>query len=355
MALLHRTPYDDHFYENNLKDFLPDTFIDCHNHIWLSDFVTGQDTAGRSCAWPEMVARDSSMEDLLETNLELFPGKHVIPVLYPYVNVAVDTRQANAYVEACAREHQVPALYLSRPEEPLEEIEKNVIAGGFLGLKVYLEFAPSYIPTNEIRIYDFLPPGQLALADRHGWVVQLHIARPRRLADPLNYIQLWEIEQNYPNLQLLVAHLGRAYADEDLGDALEYLKHTEKTVWDFTANTNAHVMEQVLNYFGPERFIYGSDFPIFRMRARRVVEQGFYINEIPEGSLGDVSKDPHMREIPYPAASDITYFIYEEIAACKETSKTLGLTRKDIDKIFYENSAGIFKIKNLERRREPYE
>ncbi len=344
MSLLQVTPYDQQFYKEYLENFLPDTFIDCHNHIWLQRFVTGELSASRSCAWPEMVAKDNSIEDLMETNLELFPGKRVIPVLYSHVNIAVDTVQSNQYVQECAKTHQLPALYLSRPEEPLEEIERHVTEGNFCGLKVYLEYAPSYIPTSEIRIYDFLPPNQLALADKHGWVVQLHIARPKRLADPLNYVQLLEIEQKYPNLQLLVAHLGRAYADEDLGDALEYLKNTEKTVWDFTANTNAYVMEQVLNYFGPDRFIYGSDFPIFRMKARRVVENGFYINEIPAGSLGDVSADPHMREISGPDKEKITFFIYEEIAACKRAAVKLGLNQTDIDKIFYWNSARIFGL-----------
>ena len=248
-------------------------------------------------------------------------------------------------MQSCSQKYRLPALYLSRPGEPAEEIEKNVTEGGFCGLKVYLEFAPSYIPADEIRIYDFLPHEQLVLADKHGWVVQLHIPRPGRLADPLNYVQLLEIEQKYPGLQLLVAHLGRAYADEDVGNALEYLKHTEKTVWDFTANTNAYVMEQVLQYFGPDRFIYGSDFPIFRMKARRTVENGFYINEIPAGSLGDVSGDPHMREIIGPEAEKITFFIYEEIASCKRAADKLGLGRADIHKIFYENSARIFGLK----------
>ena len=243
MISFHITAYDQSFYQETLQDFLPNKFIDCHNHIWLDRFVTGNLYKSRSCAWPEMVAKDNSIEDLMQTNQELFPGKQVIPVLYSYVNIAVDTVQSNQYVQNCSQKYQLPALYLSRPEEPVEEIERHVLEGGFCGLKVYLEFAPSYIPTSEIRIYDFLPPEQLALADKHKWVVQLHIARPKRLADPVNYVQLLEIEQKYPGLQLLVAHLGRAYADEDLGDALEYLKHTEKTVWDFTANTNAYVME----------------------------------------------------------------------------------------------------------------
>ena len=38
MALLNVTAYDKQFYEENLKDFLPDKFIDCHNHIWLDAF-----------------------------------------------------------------------------------------------------------------------------------------------------------------------------------------------------------------------------------------------------------------------------------------------------------------------------
>lgn len=139
MALLSLTPYDRSFYEEQLSDFLPDKFIDCHNHIWLSRFVTGQDNAGRSCAWTKMVAKDKSIEDLIQINLDLFPGKTVIPFLYSYVNVAVDIKQSNANVKQCAKTHRFPALYLSRPDEPFEEIEKNVISGGFCGLKVYLD------------------------------------------------------------------------------------------------------------------------------------------------------------------------------------------------------------------------
>ena len=346
MALLNVLPYDREFYESRLRDFLPKTFIDCHTHIWLDEqnhFC--EDTANRSCAWPNMVALDNSVEDLNETNRLLFPENRVLSVLYGQPMITIDLKKNNEYVARCAEKYGYSALYISHPSQTPEEIEEAMAAHPcFKGLKVYLQFAPSYIPSSEIRIFDFLPPEHLALADRHGWVVQLHIARPKRLADPVNYVQLRMIEEKYPNLQLIVAHLGRAYADEDVGDALEYLKNTKKTVWDFTANTNQNVMERVLDLFGPDRFIYGTDFPIFRMKARRTVENGFYINEIPQGSLGDVSSDPHMREIPYPEADRITFFIYEEIDSCRRACEHLGLSKADVEKIFYKNSARIFGI-----------
>ena len=37
MSLLRVTPYDTEVYQEQLKDFLPDTFVDCHTHIWLEE------------------------------------------------------------------------------------------------------------------------------------------------------------------------------------------------------------------------------------------------------------------------------------------------------------------------------
>ena len=345
MSLLDYTAYDRAFFEENLHPYLPKKIIDCHTHIWKDEHRAFTDGAKRSCNWPDMVAKDNSIEDLLQTNRELFPGHEVTSVLYSYTGASVDISKSNPYVAQCAKKTGFPALYLAHPSQSADEVERDVLADPcFKGIKVYLEFAPSYIPNNEIRIYDFLTHEHLSLANKHHWIVQLHIPRPGRLSDPVNYVQMLEIEQKYPDLQLIIAHLGRAYANEDVGKGLDYLKAMEKTVWDFTANTNSEVMQRVLDMVGPERFIYGSDFPIFRMKARRKVENGFYVNEIPKGSLGDVSSDKHMRQIPYPDAEKITFFIYEEIASAIRACKKLGFSKAEIEKIFYSNSARIFNI-----------
>ena len=348
MALFQVNEFDRQYYETVLKPFLPKRFIDCHTHIWLKQHNPESKMREGSQNWPRLVATENSIEDLNETNRLLFPENEVVSVVYGDCAASIDRKACNAYVAESAVANNFPALYLCHPGETAEELEQNVLANPvFKGIKVYLQFAPGYIPADEIRIYDFLTKEHLAVANKHKWVVQLHIARPKRLADPVNYIQLLEIEQNYPDLQLLVAHLGRAYANEDVGNALEYLKNTEKTVWDFTANTNDWVMEQVLERFGPERFIYGTDFPIFRMKARRTVENGVYINEVPvdEFPAEAIRGDSHMRPIPYPEADRITFFIYEEINACKMACERLGLGKADVEKIFWSNSARIFGVK----------
>ncbi len=343
--LLNVLPHDRAVYEKELKDFLPDTFVDCHTHIWLNEFEFKETIREGSQNWPLMVAKDNPIEDLIETNRLLFPDKKVISVLYGQTVSNIDIVKNNGYVAECADLYDFPALYIAHPNDSAQEIEKAILANPrFKGIKVYLQFAPSYIPADEIRIYDFLRPEHLEVCNKHGWVVQLHIARPKRLADPVNYMQLLEIDEKYPNVKLIVAHLGRAYADEDVGDALNVLKDTKHNFWDFTANTNETVIRRVLELFGSDRVMYGSDFPIFRMKARRVVENGIYINEIPEGSLGDVSVDPHMREISYPEAEKITFFIYEEMLACKRACEKLGLGKEDVRKIFHDNAAKLFGI-----------
>ena len=103
-----------------------------------------------------------------------------------------------------------------------------------------------------------------------------------------------EIEHRYPNVQLVIAHIGRAYCPEDVGDAFQLLRDARRMHFDFCANTSAYAMEHLLRAVGPQRVVFGSDMPVVRMRMRRICEQGFYVNLVPRGLYGDVSDDPHM-------------------------------------------------------------
>jgi len=327
---------DRKFYEERLLDFLPEKLIDIHTHVWLDRFRAEEsEVPTRSVTWPWRVARDNPIEDLVETYRLMFPDKQVIPLIFGNIKTPDDNLDAlNAYVAESAAAHSFPSLIFAVPQWRPAEFEEKIIAGKFLGAKVYPTLSASGIPTKEIRIFDFLPHPQLEVLNNHGWIVMLHIPREGRLGDPLNLAQMLEIENRYPRVRLIIAHVGRAYCPEDV----EVLSKTENMMFDISANTNTGNFEKLIRAVGPKRIVFGSDLPILRMRMRRICEQGNYINIVPKGLYGDVSADKHMRK-----AGKLTFFMYEEIDAFRRAAEVAGLTYRDIEDVFFNNAFRIIE------------
>ena len=332
---------DRRFYAGRLAAFLPDELIDVHTHVWRSDDFPRADPSPddhRAVTWPALVARDNPIEDLLETYRLLLPGKRVTPLIFGTLPKGGNLDVQNRYVAECSRRARVPALIFSDPAWSAAELEDRTLAGGFIGAKSYLTLAPAYLPTREIRIFDFFPPHQLDVHSRHGWIVMLHIPRDDRLRDPVNLAQMLRIEQEYPGLRLIIAHVGRAYCAEDVGDAFEVLAQTRRMSFDISASTNDHVFEQLLRCVGPKRVLFGSDMPILRMRMRRITREGHYVNVVPKGLYGDVSGDKNMAEVDGAEAEKLTFFLYEEIDAFRRTAERVGLSRSDIEDVCCNNA-----------------
>jgi predicted TIM-barrel fold metal-dependent hydrolase len=343
MPIVEVRPHDREIYERSLRDFLPEKLIDIHSHVWLARNEHRAPGPSRVVSWPDRVAPENPIEDHLQCYRLLFPGKTVTPCIFAGLIDEVSEEASNAYVRESARAHGLPALLFSLPQWPGEEVERRVLEGGFQGIKGYLNLAPAYLPRQEIRVFDFLPPHQLEVMDRHGWMVMLHVPRDARLRDPVNLAQVLEIEERFPRLQLVLAHVGRAYCEQDVGDAFQVLKDTRRLVFDFSANCNEHVFEQALRAVGPKRFLFGSDLPILRMRTRRICENGVYVNLVPRGLYGDLRGDRNMREIDGPEAERLTFFMYEELLALRRAAEKLGLSAADLQDIFYGNAARLLE------------
>ena len=339
MALFEVTPYDRRIYEEELKDFLPQKILDVHTHVWLDKYLDHKPLAPgevkRTVTWPSLVALDNSIEDLQETYRLMLPGKDVTALMF---SNSGRSQQANDYVADASRRSGFPALYFSAPEESPEDVERQIRKGGFLGIKGYLSLSPKYIPEAEIRIFDFFPKAQLKKMDEMGAIVMLHIPRNGRLKDPVNLAQIMEIKQEFPNIRLIIAHIGRAYTKEDVGNAFETLDQAPDLMYDFCANCCEYAITEVIRHAGVKHVMYGTDMPILRMRTRRIEENGTYINLVPPGLYGDPKQDKHLREVSAEEAEKITFFLYEELLAFKRAAKTLGLSRQDIEDIMYNNA-----------------
>lgn len=340
MALFEVTEYDKKIYEEELKDFLPDKFIDIHTHLWCKEFAEDGVTRSKGkglVRWPSLVADTNPIEDLQEAYRLMFPGKEVSALCF---TTRIPYEKNNAYVaESTAKVGgDWAGLYYSDPSQSAEELEKCIRDGGFLGTKCYLSRSPSYIPANEVRIFDFFPKHQLKMLDRIGGIVMLHIPRDGRLKDPVNLHQILELKAEFPNVKLIVAHVGRAYTKEDVGNAFELLDTNPDIIYDFSANCCEYAITEVIKHAGVKKVLFGSDMPILRMRTHRIEENGTYINLVPPGLYGDPGQDPHLREVTEEEAKKITFFMYEELLAFKRSAEALNLSRQDVEDIMYNNA-----------------
>ncbi len=342
MKLFDITENDRRIYETELRDFLPDKILDVHTHVWLESLTVPkkEESVKRTVTWPSLVARDNSLEALQETYRLMFPGKEVSALMFTSEVHSIESgRSNNDYVSEASRRSGWPALYYSHPTQSPDEVEKMIRNGGFVGIKSYLSLAPEYIPENEIRIYDFFPKEQLKRMDEMGAIVMLHIPRKGRLKDPVNLEQILEIKEAYPNMRLIIAHIGRAYTYEDVGNAFtDYLYKAPDLMYDFTANCCEYAITEVIRHAGPKHVMFGTDMPILRMRTHRIEENGTYINLVPPGLYGDPSQDPHLREVTKEEGEKITFFAYEELLAFKRASIALNMTKEDVSDMMYGNA-----------------
>lgn len=343
MPLFEVTEYDKKIWEEELKDFLPEKIFDIHTHVYKKEYYAGYVAKkGRTVTWTEAVASENPIEDLQETYRLMFPGKDVKALMFasgPHVGI----KKNNEYLSKASKESGWPALYYSHPTESADEVEKAIRDGGFLGVKCYLNRAPEYIPTSEIRIFDFFPKHQLQRLNDMGAICMCHVPRNDRLKDPVNIQQILEIRKEFPKLRFIVAHIGRAYTKEDVGNAFDFLTKAPDTMYDFCANCCEYAITEAIKHCGPKHVMFGTDMPILRMRTHRIEENGTYVNLVPPGLYYDPFGDPHLREVSEEKGKEITFFAYEELLAFKRACQTLNMTKQDVEDMMYNNAMNLIE------------
>jgi len=332
------TDYDRLVYEKELESFLPDKMFDAHVHVSRSGLAPHGKRNGGS-AWTGYLCHELSAKELTEINKLLLPKQKTNSLIFGLCLSEIE--QTNKFVIETNKDYGYPMLYRTDYSQTPEELEEKVKAGGFLGLKPYISCSPAYIPAAEIRIFDYLPESHLEVANKNGWIVMLHIPRADRLRDPVNIAQIMEIDRKYPNVKLIVAHVGRAYAREDFGNAFEIIKESKNLYFDFTANVLDDAITEAIKCVGVDRVMYGTDLPIALMRMYRIVEGGVYYNVVPKGLYGDVNGQPHMKEAK--DGENITFMIYEQLKAFKRSAMALGLSDSEVEKVLFSNADKLIK------------
>ncbi len=147
------------------------------------------------------------IEDLLETCRILLPGKRVTPLIFANTPEGDNLEALNAYVAEIHAADRRPHADLQRYRRGGRRNWRGRYrqAASSAQRATSPSHPPTFRPTRSTS--SILPPHQLEVHNRYGWVVMLHLPCDGRLRDGVNLAQLRRIEHDYPNLSLIVAHV----------------------------------------------------------------------------------------------------------------------------------------------------
>lgn len=181
-----------------------------------------------------------------------------------------------------------------------------------------------------------LPAGQMQVADDRGLAMTLHIPRQERLADPVNQTQMVELCRRYPNVRIIFAHIGRAYYLSNIIGFMDRIAACPNAYLDTAMVNHEGVLEYAFRNFPRDRILFGSDAPIAFLYGKSVEINNQYAYLMGEDyAIGtSIYDDDH--------AVVFTSFFYEQLRGIKLAAERAGLSRGEIEDLFFNNASHLF-------------
>ncbi len=322
------TDLDRRIWLEELDWLVPDRVFDVHTHVYRWEFNT--DPAKDSGPYADMVGRawpESTWQLLDACDAALLPGRTVERLCFGFPFApACDLEAANRFAAAQVSGRGLSrALMLVEPSMTAEAVERQIDELGMVGLKPY-RFYSRTGDAVECRIEDFLPEHQIAVADRRGLLVMLHLSRRQGIADPENLDDLERLTGRYANVKWILAHCARSYAAWAIERAGSRLRRWPNVWYDTSSVCESDAIEALLHSVGPDRVMYGSDdLPVGVLRGKYVAfaRAWAFLSE-KNHSLNLSHCDPRM-----------TFTRYEQLRAMARTARRMGLSPGQSDDLFY--------------------
>jgi len=335
--LWQRKAVDADFYETHLRRRLPAQIVDAHVHLNLPEHVANVPRERLLSDWALEVAHQQSYEDARFAYAALLPGINVRLTGFPWPIKEADLAANNAWLAGLRAQGKLAPMMATRPQWPAEHVERILVEGRFAGLKPYGDMV-SGVKGADISIFDFLPHEHLAVADRHRKAITLHLPRRGRLADDQNIRELKDIRQAFPNVRLIIAHLGRSYNPCYISQGLDKLGDASWFFFDIAAVLNPEVYRIAFDRLCPRQILFGTDLPIMLLRGRREWTEASYINL----SSGDYTWNKHHR--PPQEEQAYTFFLYELLRAMLDAMDAAAMGAAQRALVFSGNAERVFEM-----------
>ncbi|KKL53324.1 hypothetical protein LCGC14_2276590, partial [marine sediment metagenome] len=256
------TDVDRAFWAEHLEDFVPRQIIDAHTHIADPALrIKPMTEAKRRQYWVAEACDTITAENAQRCTEIVLPGREVTYVAIGHPDPDFDIEGSNEYVRTECLKRSWHCLALLIPQWSADRVAEELAKPGVIGVKPYYTLIGASPDTRDeylaADIFDYLPHTALeVLNDRRAWVT-LHVPKAERLGHPANIRQIKEIRRRYPDIVLVIAHLGRCYTEPHAAEALPQLADDPGLYFDNSAVLNPVSHRIALEHIGPERIVFG--------------------------------------------------------------------------------------------------
>lgn len=327
------TDLDRRIWAEELDAFVPAKVFDVHTHIYRwafninPDKETGPYAASIGKHFPEVT---KELAD--EVDAAMMPGRQIERLGFPFPFAGkCDFEASNIYVAAeMAKAQDSAALMLVHPGMSEGDILDTLRRTGAIGLKPYLVYATNGDPP-EASITDFLPEHQIALADRLGLIVMMHISKRKAISDPDNISEIRRLSEKYPRVRWILAHCARSYSSWAIEKAAASLRGLPNVWYDTSTVCESDALDALYTGVGVDRVMYGSDDMIGPVRGKYIAF-GY--------AWAFLSDTNHSLNLGH-CDSRMTYIRYEQLRAMKRGARQLGLTQQQRNGLFHDTARAL--------------
>ena len=322
--------HDRQIWEEELESFVPRRVFDAHCHLVSRAHVPADSPSLKYLT-------EVPLCTLQEWESRIFPGRsiHVLALANPAIGI--DVAAHNDFLgKQVAGDPLSRANCLASPAYPTEQLAKDVKDHGFVGLKVYRYYSVTGDIAN-CRIHEFLPHEQMELANELGLWVTLHLSRSDGCADKYNLDDLEEYTtKRYPRIKWILAHCARSFTYYPIQQAVQRLRDMPNIWYDLSAVTDVMPFVTLFKHENLGRLFYGTDgVDAVSFHGKYVVlGRAWQTFRADESAL----TFPHCEGRPILA-------VYEQLLAIKHAAAIAGLSKDDLEGIFWKNATQALGVK----------
>ncbi len=323
-----------------LRDFIPEKVYDIHVHPYHSaHFPKGE------WAFLDGISQLGCREHRHYLQ-RYMPATELAGLYFGLPRKTADRSAMNQWVQDEVQAHGTAysrSLMVVSPDDDHVAVAEALRKGTFCGIKVYHCYA-GRPDTMQAALTEYAPEWMWEILHEVKGVLMLHIVKDAAMEDKENQREVRRLCSTYPNVQLILAHIGRSFNYRNARNGLYAISDIDNLVVDTSAIAETEAFTAAIKALGPERIVWGSDFGVSEMRGRCITTGSGFFWLHPELIA------PQYKA---PTEAGMTLVGIESLLALKESCEDMGLNQSDVEKIFLHNALRVLRHHLPEAGQQP--